>query len=259
MDRPTLRLTAQNTFSRILSATSSGFRVPSISGAVTGNCFLLLQPVVIAAVLVGGIGCSNGPSSAGDFPPASMPKVTEPGNRGAIAVGDDLEVFVKEDTVFNGTYRVRERGDIIIPDIGRIPVAGLDVPSAERRVESYIEKGQIKDATVILDRTSNQEKTSSVPGARQMLVYMTGVVAKPGQHMLSIPQGRPLGVYEAILISGGLGRFADEQKVYVTRMDSKGMRHRIPVNIKLIRQGSIPDPAIGYGDVVVVSEKVFGF
>ena len=92
-----------------------------------------------------------------------------------------------------------------------------------------------------------------------MLVYMTGMVQKPGQHMLTVPEGRPLGVYEAILISGGLGRFADEQKVYVTRMDKNRVRHRIPVNVRLIRQGSAPDPAVGQGDVIVVPEKVFGF
>ncbi len=219
----------------------------------------LLTPVLLAVVLLGGVGCSNGPSSTGDVPPASIPSAARQSDSNVIGVGDELEVFVKEDTVFNGVYRVRERGDIIIPDIGRIPVAGLNVESAERRVESYIERGQIKDATVILDRTSNPSKKTTAQGARQMLVYMTGAVAKPGQHMLTLPEGRSLGIYESILITGGMGRFADEQKVYVTRVDSKGIRHRIPVNTRLIRQGNSADPVIGYGDVVVVPEKVIGF
>ncbi len=217
---------------------------------------LLLQPVVLALALVG---CSDGLSSSGDVPAAAVPPVVRQTDGNVIAVGDELEIFVKEDAVFNGTYRVRERGDIIISDVGRIPVAGLNVEAAERRVESYIEKGQIKDATVILDRTSNPAKKTSLAGSRQMLVYMTGAVVKPGQHMLTLPEGRSLGVYEAILISGGLGRFADEQNVYITRVDSKGIRHRLPVNTRLIRQGNSADPAIGYGDVVVVPEKVFGF
>ncbi|WAC19640.1 polysaccharide biosynthesis/export family protein [Luteolibacter sp. SL250] len=221
--------------------------------------FLLLQPAVLAVALLAGVGCSGGPSPSGDVPAASAPPIVKQSQSNTIGIGDELEVFVKEDAVFNGTYRVRERGDIIIPDIGRIPVAGMDVESAERRVESYIEKGQIKNATVILDRTSSTTKKSPLSGARQMLVYMTGAVVKPGQHMLTLPEGRSLGVYEAILISGGLGRFADEQNVYITRVDSKGIRHRIPVNTRLIRQGSSADPAIGYGDVVVVPEKVFGF
>ncbi|QTN32015.1 polysaccharide biosynthesis/export family protein [Akkermansiaceae bacterium] len=180
-------------------------------------------------------------------------------DNGTIKVGDELELFVTEDPVFNGRYLVRERGDIIIPDIGRIQLQGLNVESAERRVESRLEQGQIKDATVILDRIRDTGPGPAVAGASRMLVYMTGAVQKPGQHMLTVPEGRPLGVYEAILISGGTGRFADEQKVHVLRMDAKRVRHRIPVNIKLIRQGETPDPAIGQGDVVVVPEKVFGF
>jgi len=259
MDQPSLRLISENVSSLSRSFSSSATRKYRICNAVTRKLFLLLQPVVLAAVLLGGIGCSNGPSSSGDVPAASVPPVVKQSDSNTIGVGDELELFVKEDAVFNGTYRVRERGDIIIPDIGRIPVAGLNVESAERRVESYIEKGQIKDATVILDRTSNPAKKTTVAGARQMLVYMTGAVAKPGQHMLTLPEGRTLGVYEAILISGGMGRFADEQRVYITRMDSKGIRHRIPVNARQIRQGGATDPALGYGDVVVVPEKVFGF
>lgn len=212
-----------------------------------------------AAVLLTGIGCAPAPSDSGDAPPASVPAAVNRIDNGAIAVGDELELFVKEDPVFNNTYRVRERGDIIIPDIGRIQLKGLSVEAAESRVEAYLERGQIKDATVILDRIRDRGAGPRVAGARRMLVYMTGAVQKTGQHMLTVPDGRPLGVYEAILISGGLGQFADEQKTHVLRMDSKRVRHRIPVNIKLIRQGSAPDPAVGQGDVIVVPEKVFGF
>lgn len=188
-----------------------------------------------------------------------MPLAVNRIDNGSIAVGDKLELFVKEDNAFNGKYQVRERGDIIIPDVGRIPLKGLSVEAAERRIESYLERGQIKDATVILDRIRDQGAGPRVAGARRMLVYMTGAVQKTGQHMLTVPDGRPLGVYEAILISGGLGQFADEQKTHVLRMDSKRVRHRIPVNLKMIRQGSAPDPAVGQGDVIVVPEKVFGF
>jgi protein involved in polysaccharide export with SLBB domain len=221
---------------------------------------LYLKFILLTGMLLCGVGCTTAPAVTGDVvPPAPVPAARDNTDTGAIRVGDKLELFVKEDPTFNGSYSVRERGDIIIPDIGRIQLKGLSVETAERRVEGYLEKGQIKDATVILDRIRDTVPGSPVAGARRMLVYLTGEVQKPGQHMLTIPDGRPLGVYEAILISGGLGRFADEQKVHVLRMDNKRVRHRIPVDIKLIKQGNSPDPAIGHGDVIVVPEKVFGF
>ena len=82
---------------------------------------------------------------------------------------------------------------------------------------------------------------------------------RPGQHILTIPKDRPMGVYEAILVSGGLTRFGNEQKVHVLRMGEDGKRHKIPLNIRMIEQGKMEDPAIGHGDVVVVPEKVFGY
>lgn len=257
MDR-TIRLILQNTFIASHPAYPAVIRA-ILTRRTTSKTPSLFTLAFLASAIFCGIGCSNTQQETGDVPPPSIPAPPDRIGNDSIMVGDELELFVKEDPVFNGTYRVRERGDIIIPDIGRIQLKGMNVQSAERRVEEYLERGQIKDATVILDRVRDSGPGPAVAGAQRMLVYMTGMVQKPGQHMLTVPEGRPLGVYEAILISGGLGRFADEQKVYVTRMDKNRVRHRIPVNVRLIRQGSAPDPAVGQGDVIVVPEKVFGF
>ena len=228
---------------------------------MTHKNFLLLNLAILSLVVLFVGACSPVQSDSLDIPPASMPSVVAKPNDLNIKAGDRLELFVKEDPVFNGVYEVREGGDIIIPAVGRIQLKGLSVRDAEQQVKGQLEKGQLKDATVILDRISNPVPLGGAPvaGADRILVYLTGEVQKPGQHMLTVPEGRPLGVYEAILISGGLGRFADEQKAHILRMDKKRVRHRIPVNIRLISQGSAPDPAIGQGDVVVVPEKVFGF
>ena len=205
------------------------------------------------------VACSPPEVDVSDLPPVVSPSYDKPADKNHLAVGDRVELFVAQDPSFNGVYDVRERGDIIIPDVGRIQLAGLSVKAAEAKVESHLEKGQIKDAKVILDRIKDPSSASEVPGSSKILVYLTGSVKRPGQHVLSVPDGRTLGVFEALLISGGLERFADEQKAHILRMDKDRVRHRIPVNIRLIRQGAVPDPAIGEGDVVVVPEKVFGF
>ena len=47
----------------------------------------------------------------------------------------------------------REAGDIIIPRLGRIKVAGLSVKATEGRIASALESGQqIANANVIVDR-----------------------------------------------------------------------------------------------------------
>lgn len=217
-------------------------------------------------------GCKSRDQSVGSVPPPLLP---EPGDQvgstvprsDAILVGDTIELFVEEDPRFNGRYPVRERGDIIISGVGRIPLAGLSVSGAEQRVKALLEDGQLTQATVILDRVGRApgpETEGAIPGlvggpSSKILIYMTGKVNRPGQHVLTLPEGRPLGVYEAILITGGLSRFGDSRKVHLLRMESDRKRHRIPVDIKAIEEGRIVDPPIGQGDVVVVPEKVFGF
>ena len=91
--------------------------------------------------------------------PASEPVVQEarptpsrPAVGGSVKTGDTLELFVEEDDAFNGTYPVREQGDIIIPSVGRIQVAGLSMGSAGERIKTELEVRHLKKATVLLDR-----------------------------------------------------------------------------------------------------------
>jgi protein involved in polysaccharide export with SLBB domain len=177
-------------------------------------------------------------------------------------------LFVEEDDAFNGTYPVREQGDIIIPSVGRIQVAGLSVGSAGSRVQTELQSRHLKKATVMLDRVgraslsqeaANTPQATAPPAAPKLTVYLNGKVNRPGQHRIDLPASGHLGVYEAILIAGGISNFADPAKVHVLRNDSEGKKRKIPVNIANIEKGLAKDPSIGDGDIVVVPEKVFGF
>lgn len=212
------------------------------------------------------------------YPPPSIPvpdpvpvapRATAPRQAagGSIRPGDTLELFVEEDDAFNGTYPVREQGDIIIPSVGRIQVAGLSVGSAGSRVQTELQARHLKKATVILDRVGRaplpEEPVAAAPPAPvvapKLTIYLNGRVNRPGQHRIALPANGHLGVYEAILISGGLSNFADKPRAHVLRNGQDGMKHTIPVNITNIEKGLARDPAIGDGDIVVVPEKVFGF
>ena len=90
------------------------------------------------------VGCkSDELEELGDYPAAAMPEAPAPSSSGysqprstdsSLQPGDSLELFVEEDDSFNGVYDVRERGDIIIPNVGRIPVRGMTVVDAGARV-----------------------------------------------------------------------------------------------------------------------------
>ncbi len=231
--------------------------------------FFSLAFLTVSALL---IGCKVPTPVEGQGPPPSLPphaestKAAPELSSNAIQAGDSLEIFVREDPSISGTYKVRDRGYIILPpNHERLPVAGLTLDQAERAVRAALEKSQLRKATVFIESgtraplphsfsPSNPEATS-----RSILVYMTGSVKRPGQHVLTLPKEGSLGVYEAILITGGLSQFADHQKAHLLRPTKSGGKQRIPVNLRMIEQGKQSDPPIGHGDIVVIPERVFGF
>jgi protein involved in polysaccharide export with SLBB domain len=195
--------------------------------------------------------------------PVAAPRQKSSTPSSPIRPGDTLELLVEEDSTFDGTYRVREQGDIHLRSVGKIRVSGLGVAQAESLVRSKLEATQLRKATVTLDRVGRApEEAPEISGAPQagvIRIFMTGHVNRPGQHRLPLPDAGTLGVYEAILIAGGFSSFPDLPKVHLLRRDAQGKRHKIPVNIQQIQTGQIADPPIGDGDVVVVPEKIFGF
>jgi len=238
-------------------------------------CYLrYLLPIALPASLLilacaALVGCKSLEGEFSDNPPPprvpEAPAAVQTGGGASpsspIRAGDTLELYVEEDATFNGAYRVREQGDIIIRPVGRIPVAGMSVSQAESRIRAKLQESQLRQATVSLDRVgrAREDPPPAAASSASLRIFMTGQVARPGQHRVPVPESGHLGVYEAILLAGGLSSFPDLRKVHLLRSDAEGKRHRIPVDVEKIERGQIADPPIGDGDVVVVPEKIFGF
>jgi protein involved in polysaccharide export with SLBB domain len=89
-------------------------------------------------------------------------------------------------------------------------------------------------------------------------VYLAGNVKKPGPAEIKGEEGE-VTVLQVLLHNGGYGRFADQAGVYVLRDMGNGIRNRIPVNMKKVNQGIIPDLILKDNDVVTVPERFFSF
>jgi protein involved in polysaccharide export with SLBB domain len=226
-----------------------------------GRLSLLVLPLIVSA-------CKSTADSENALPPpvrgAALPVAAQPPAKSMVFVaGDSLELFVKEDSTLNGVYEVREGGYIVIPRAGRIQVAGLDRLQAENRVKEVLQSTQLTQATVLVERRAKD----AAPGAAgvsiaempKLMVFITGAVPRSGVHHIPVPSGRPLGAYEALLISGGVNKFAREDRVEIFRTDSEGRRRRAVVDLRPVRLGQADDPPLGEGDIIHVPEKVFGF
>jgi polysaccharide export outer membrane protein len=204
---------------------------------------------------------STFPSAAGF--PADPPSVRRDGAP-VFRVGDRLELFVEEDTTFNGMFEVRPEGYVFMPKLGRVPVVGLTRDGAERRVKEYLQKSQLTTATVFVELVATGVEpvgsgAGQVAGQPKIKVYVTGKVTSPGLHSVPVFDGRNPGVYEVLLITGGALNFGNYEKVQILRLDGSGRRKKQIVDVKAIQAGKAPDVQVGEGDIIHVPEKVFGF
>lgn len=174
----------------------------------------------------------------------------------SIQIGESVELFVMEDPSFNGIYKVREKGDVIIPKVGRIPIQGLSVESAQSKIQELLLGSQLTKATVLLDRVS-QAGLRNFSETPKMLVFVTGKVTKPGQHLIATEAGGGVLAYEAVLIAGGVTPFADEKHSYILRKGQQGSRQKIALDLRSIRQGTANDVPLIEGDMIFVPERRF--
>lgn len=169
-----------------------------------------------------------------------------------LQIGDEIEVFVLEDTSFNGIFTVRPSGDVIMPKVGRISLVGLTLIESEGRIKSSLEANQLRQATVIVDPGTRGASGGGVT------VRVTGEVAKTGRVTLQPLGSLPVSAYQAIVDAGGFKPFANKRKSYILR-STVTESVRINVNFEDIEAGKAEDPQLIEGDCLVVPVKAFGF
>jgi protein involved in polysaccharide export with SLBB domain len=214
--------------------------------------------VLVTAVATTFSACSNENVPLSRPAPLSLAK-SQAGSKAVFQPGDKLELYVEEDASFNGNYIVRPGGYILIPKIGRLKVEGLDRDGAEQLLTQTLQKNQLTKAKVLVEHVSGNYDRPGPPGVPKIMVFITGQVSRSGAHYLPVSDGKSIGLYETLLISGGLSKFAQLGKVEVFRSDSSGRRTRTMIDLRPIRDGLAEDPPVADGDIINVSEKVFGF
>lgn len=151
--------------------------------------------------------------------------------------GDQLSIRIggvppEEINQVSGIYTVDGKGDINLPYIGKIHAGGLKQADVQSGIENAYKAGGIYTSPVI-----------TISAQYDRLVDVEGDVRAP-QRVHYTPDLTLLGVIAA---TGGLTDYADQTKVEILRNGTRTL-----VNIKKIRQNSIPDPALQPGDKISV-------
>ena len=176
-----------------------------------------------------------------------------------LADNDSLQVTVSEDDTLTGTYTVKRGGYIVMPRVGRINVNGLDVPGTEKAIKEVLEATQLRQATVIIERTRPEIPGVETPddpkiggqAARQDTIFLAGEFVNAGAIRLS-EEDKPTLV-KTILRSGGLLPAADLTRVRLLRFtEGRGRIEEVNVQAILNGTGAPTDLPLHSGDIIVV-------
>lgn len=146
-----------------------------------------------------------------------------------------IQVFQVED--YNVTVRINGRGDVSLPLIGKVRVAGLTVPEAEEFLAFKLGRDYFQDpqVSVFVKEFTSQRVT------------IEGNVNQPGIYPL---KGRT-SLLQAIALAQGLNDLADRSNIQVYRNDGE-TKEQLVYNLDSIRAGEIADPLVRGDDVIVV-------
>lgn len=210
-----------------------------------------------AAFIVLALSACQHPADVGIEEPVNSAPPVGAVRKGTIGIGDILDIYVMEDVSLNGQFTVLESGNIVMPGIGRIHLAGNTLAAAQDIVRSRVETDQVKKATVILERAraSGQVALAEQP---KLQIFVSGAVSRPGQHRVPLPSQEGLSAFEALMTAGGPTTFADQRHAYVLRKTGKGERVRLPVDLLAVSRGESRDLQLQEGDVIVVPQRRFG-
>ncbi len=210
-----------------LRKTPLGIRVPGYSNSRTAVARAMTFWFLLCALTMVGMAQQSGAAAANPVPPLM------------IGSGDLIEVSMFENPDMSGRYRVDEMGDITIPLIGHVHVAGMTANEAARKIEQLYVEDQIllpanSHATVFISEYATQGIT------------INGEVKSPGVYPA-------LGVHklnDLIAAAGGVTQLASSH-VVIMHKDDPGNPLTVEYNPAALKP-IIPDVQMFPGDSILV-------
>jgi polysaccharide export outer membrane protein len=175
---------------------------------------------------------------------ASAPYIAEstPGNTGyKIGPLDVLEISVFKVPELTQSVQVADNGLVNLPLVGDVRAAGKTPAALEAELRSKLNGTYIKSPSV---RVFVKEFNSA-------RVTIDGAVKSPGVFPLT---GKNT-LLATISQAGGLDRDLASTEVVIFRINEQGTRSAARVDLSAIRSGSVVDPVIQPGDVIVVQDS----
>lgn len=148
-----------------------------------------------------------------------------------LGTGDKVRVITFGELALTGEFVVSSTGEIALPLVGGVKVAGLTVPQAQQAIEAPLRGGYLKDPHV------------SVEVLNFRPYYILGEVNKPGEY----PYSSNLTVTNAVAVANGFTYRANTRFVFL-----KHLGQTTEQQVELI-----PGLPVRPGDTIRVKERYF--
>lgn len=168
--------------------------------------------------------------------PLSAPPTVDADYR--IAPNDLMEFDVFGVPDMKRDVRVNASGQVSLPLIGQVPVAGLTTQAAQQLIAARYEEKYLMDPQVSLFIKEFTTKRVAIEGA----------VTRPGIY----PMAGDLTLLRALALAGGFAPYADIKQIVVYRNGTGGQREQFSYDLDQVRAGKVTDPDIRSDDVIVV-------
>lgn len=174
--------------------------------------------------------------------PAAIPRISE---------GDLLQLEVFQAPEMSTKERVMSSGEIFLPLIGAVKVAGLTQEEAEQLItrklsENYLQNPQVN---LFVEESASQKVT------------VVGDVGAPGV----FPIKGQMTLMDAIALARGMTKTAEDEVVLFRKTDPHGLKAYI-IDVEEIQDGQLPNPLLVGGDTIHVAisgtqvffDRIFG-
>lgn len=194
--------------------------------------------VLLATSLMFGLSHCNSPNTPNATQFAAPARSGLPSSEYVIAPQDVLQITVFQVPDLSKSTQVNGSGDVTMPLIGQVHLGGKTIDQAQTEIAQKLGKKYIQSPQVTILVTKSGQR-----------VTVNGSVKNPA--VLTI-EGR-LTLSQAIAATGGLGELANSNRVHVARVSDELVKDNV-FDLDQIQAGSIPDPVLQGGDIVVVED-----
>lgn len=160
-----------------------------------------------------------------------------------LGAGDVVKTSVYGNPDMSSETRISENGKLTLPLLGQVPVGGLSVGEAEKKVSALLESGGfLRQAQVSMLVTVQQSQQVSV----------LGQVNRPGRYPLDVRRS----VLDMLATAGGISADGGDVVTVIRKQpDGKVSKEVIDV-IDVVRSGNLQrDGGLNGGDVIYVERS----